>query len=181
MSKVLATQAWGPECDLQHLTWKARHAGMCLQYQCWKSRERRAWACWPAVQMNWWALGLMRDTVFKVKQWVTERPENTSGPPHTCMHMHTAHRHAHKNDKSIFYGGRSYSQIQVQSSVPKPQIGSALSQAFHWKQTSTQLSELAALVRLIMVVHLRPNEVLSTQRVLSPLRCNRSVTRLTVR
>lgn len=110
-------------------------------------------------------------------------------PPHTCMHMHTAHRQAHKNDKSIFYGGRSYSQIQVQSSVPKPQIGSALSQAFHWKQTSTQLSELAALVRLIMVVHLRlqgrlylrPNEVLSTQRVLSPLRCIHSVTCLTVR
>lgn len=78
------------------------------------------------VQLNWWALGLMRDTVLKVRQWVTkEDPKSPLASTHLHAHAQTPHKHAHRDDKSIFHIGRSYPQIQVQSRISKPQTWSA--------------------------------------------------------
>lgn len=118
------------------------------------------------VQLNWWALGLMRDTVLKVRQWVTkEDPKSPLASTHLHAHAQTPHKHAHRDDKSIFHIGRSYPQIQVQSRISKPQTWSAPSLK-HLPKTNKcthSLCVLAALAPLIWSVHLRLQERLHSK------------------
>lgn len=149
------------------------------------------WACWPAGAAE--SMSSRFDERYCLRREAVNawgRPEVTSGlhtPACTCAH--TPHKHAHRNDKSIFHVGRSYPQIQVQSSIPKPQIWSAPSLR-HFTR-SKQVHSLCAFAALVCWIGLctsdckkgctlRPSGVLSTQRVLSPLSII-SVACLTVR
>lgn len=121
------------------------------------------------VQLNWQALSLMRDTVLKVRQWVTkEDPKSPLASTHLHAHAHTPHKHTHRDDKSIFHVGRSYPQMQVQSRISKPQTWS-LKHLTENKEVHS-LCALAALAPLIWSVHLRLQERLRSKTRWGPFR-----------